>query len=111
MQGAAANAYRGHNEDHSGDTRNAENDAMFICAGSAYVCSVAHQRSMCLSRCSRKRASSPIVAHPRALVTPHAAFYSVEGERELRTKAAQNLIDWTRTGRPKYVVVEGRAIP
>jgi D-3-phosphoglycerate dehydrogenase/C-terminal binding protein len=27
--------------------------------------------------------------HPRALVTPHAAFYSVESLRELRTRAAQ----------------------
>ena len=46
--------------------------------------------------------------HPRLLLTPHAAFYSVEGERELRTKAAQNLIDWALTGRPTYVVVEGK---
>lgn len=49
-----------------------------------------------------------ILAHPRTLLTPHAAFYSVEGERELRRKAAQNLIDWATTGRPRYVVVEGR---
>ena len=41
-------------------------------------------------------------------LTPHAAFYSVEGERELRRKAAQNLVDWATTGRPRYVVVEGR---
>jgi phosphoglycerate dehydrogenase-like enzyme len=53
-------------------------------------------------------ANEPLIAHPKALVTPHAAFYSVEGERELRTKAAQNLVDWARAGRPKYVVVEGR---
>jgi len=50
----------------------------------------------------------PLLSHPRLLLTPHAAFYSVEGERELRTKAAQNLIDWARSGRPRYVVVEGR---
>ena len=50
----------------------------------------------------------PVLLHPRVLLTPHAAFYSVEGERELRTKAARNLIDWERTGRPKYVVVEGK---
>ena len=53
-------------------------------------------------------ADDPVLRHPRLLVTPHAAFYSVEGERELRTKAAQNLIDWATTGRPRYVVVEGR---
>jgi D-3-phosphoglycerate dehydrogenase len=53
-------------------------------------------------------ADDPVLRHPRVLLSPHAAFYSVEGERELRTKAAQNLIDWATTGRPRYVVVEGR---
>jgi D-3-phosphoglycerate dehydrogenase len=53
-------------------------------------------------------ANDPVLSHPKMLVTPHAAFYSIEGERELRTKAAQNLVDWARSGRPKYVVVEGR---
>jgi phosphoglycerate dehydrogenase-like enzyme len=50
-----------------------------------------------------------IVQHPRVLLTPHAAFYSVVAERELRRKAAQNLIDWMQCGRPSYVVVEGKA--
>jgi len=54
-------------------------------------------------------ASHRLLRHPRVLLTPHAAFYSVEGERELRRKAAQNLIDWARTGRPTYVVVEGHS--
>ena len=47
---------------------------------------------------------------PRAISyqSPHAAFYSAEGEKELRRKAAQNLLDWARTGRPTYVVVEGK---
>jgi D-3-phosphoglycerate dehydrogenase len=53
-------------------------------------------------------ADHPVLRHPRVLLSPHAAFYSVEGEQELRRKAAQNLIDWARTGRPTYVVVEGR---
>lgn len=53
-------------------------------------------------------ADDPLLRHPRVMLSPHAAFYSVEGERELRTKAAQNLIDWAKTGRPRYVVVEGR---
>ena len=53
-------------------------------------------------------ADHPVLRHPRLMLTPHAAFYSVEGERELRTKAAQNLVDWAKTGRPKYVVVEGK---
>jgi phosphoglycerate dehydrogenase-like enzyme len=54
-------------------------------------------------------ADDPVLRHPRLMLTPHAAFYSVEGERELRRKAAQNLIDWATSGRPKYVVVEGQS--
>lgn len=54
------------------------------------------------------RPDHPLLRHPRALLTPHAAFYSGAAEVELRRKAAQNLIDWARTGRPRYVVVEGR---
>lgn len=50
-----------------------------------------------------------IVQHPRVLLSPHAAFYSVVAEKELRRKAAQNLVDWARKGRPSYVVVEGAA--
>lgn len=50
-----------------------------------------------------------IVQHPRVLITPHAAFYSDVAEKELRRKAAQNLVDWDRQGRPTYVVVEGRS--
>jgi phosphoglycerate dehydrogenase-like enzyme len=53
-------------------------------------------------------AGHELLSHPRVLLTPHAAFYSLEAERELRRKAAQNLVDWARTGRPTYVVVEGR---
>ena len=49
----------------------------------------------------------PILRHSRVLLSPHAAFYSEEGAIELRRKAAQNLIDWARAGRPTYVVVEG----
>ena len=49
----------------------------------------------------------PILKHPRVLLTPHSAFYSVEAEKELRRKGAQNLIDWATSGRPRYVVVEG----
>jgi D-3-phosphoglycerate dehydrogenase len=52
-------------------------------------------------------ADHPVLRHPRVLLSPHAAFYSVESEQELRRKAAQNLVDWARSGRPTYVVVEG----
>ena len=34
---------------------------------------------------------------------------SVEAERELRRKAAQNIVTWLATGRPDYVVVAGSA--
>ena len=53
-------------------------------------------------------ANHAILRHSRVILSPHAAFYSAEGETELRRKAAQNLIDWARTGRPTYVVIEGR---
>lgn len=51
---------------------------------------------------------SAILRHPRVLLTPHAAFYSTLAEKELRRKAAQNLVDWMQHGRPTYVVVEGQ---
>ncbi|HET9301312.1 MAG TPA: C-terminal binding protein [Propionibacteriaceae bacterium] len=50
----------------------------------------------------------PLLTHPHALITPHVAWYSAEAEVELRRKAAQNIVDWARTGRPTYAVVEGR---
>ena len=50
---------------------------------------------------------SPLLADARVILTPHAAFYSVEAERELRRKAAQNIATWYRTGRPDYPVVRG----
>jgi D-3-phosphoglycerate dehydrogenase len=49
----------------------------------------------------------PLLTHPRALITPHVAWYSTDAEIELRRKAAQNIVDWARTGRPTYAVVEG----
>lgn len=49
----------------------------------------------------------PLLADPRVLLTPHAAFYSVQSEVELRRKAATNIITWMRTGRPDYPVVTG----
>lgn len=53
-------------------------------------------------------ANHPLLKHPRVLFTPHVAYYSDEAKRELRYKTAQNLIDWSRTGRPTYVVVAGK---
>lgn len=54
---------------------------------------------------------SRLLNHPRVILTPHAAFYSVEAERELRRKAAQNLVSWLATGRPDYVVAQGSRKP
>ena len=54
---------------------------------------------------------SKLLGHPRVILTPHAAFFSVEAERELRRKAAQNIVTWLRTGRPDYVVVAGTRRP
>jgi len=54
---------------------------------------------------------SPLLADPRVILTPHAAFFSVEAARELRRKAAQNLVTWLRTGRPEYVVTPGTRTP
>jgi D-3-phosphoglycerate dehydrogenase / 2-oxoglutarate reductase len=48
----------------------------------------------------------PLLSHPRALITPHVAWYSAEAEVELRRKAAQNIVDWAQTGRPTYPVAE-----
>ncbi len=54
---------------------------------------------------------SRLIGHPRVILTPHAAFYSVDAEAELRRKAAQNLVSWFRTGRPEYVVTRGTRAP
>ena len=56
-------------------------------------------------------AGSRLLGHPRVILTPHAAFFSVESERELRRKAAQNILTWLSTGRPDYVVTAGTRVP
>ena len=56
-------------------------------------------------------ADSRLLGHPKVILTPHAAFFSVEAEAELRRKAAQNIISWLKTGRPDYVVVAGTRRP
>jgi phosphoglycerate dehydrogenase-like enzyme len=56
-------------------------------------------------------ADSPLTRDPRVILTPHAAFFSVEAEQELRRKAAQNIVSWVRTGRPDYPVVVGTRSP
>ncbi len=51
--------------------------------------------------------NDPLCLHPRVVLTPHSAFYSVESEIELRSKAARNIVDWVGTGRPTYPVIVG----
>ena len=52
-------------------------------------------------------ADSRLLGHPKLILTPHAAFFSVQSEVELRRKAAQNIVTWIKTGRPDYVVAKG----
>ncbi|MEO8740817.1 MAG: C-terminal binding protein [Casimicrobiaceae bacterium] len=52
-------------------------------------------------------ADGRLLCHPKLILTPHAAFFSVQSEIELRRKAAQNIVTWVRTGRPDYVVSQG----
>lgn len=54
---------------------------------------------------------SPLLSDPRVILTPHAAFFSLEAERELRRKAAQNIVSWLRSGRPDFPVVRGARKP
>jgi D-3-phosphoglycerate dehydrogenase len=50
----------------------------------------------------------PILDHPKTLITPHSAFFSIEAEDELRRKTALNVVTWAQEGRPAYVLVEGK---
>ncbi len=56
------------------------------------------------------RPGERLTDHPRVVLTPHSAFYSVESEIELRTKAARNLVTWIKTGKPDYPVVVGTRV-
>jgi D-3-phosphoglycerate dehydrogenase len=53
--------------------------------------------------------NDPVLTHPRMIVTPHSAFYSIESEEEGRCKAVMNLLAWAECGRPTYPVLEGRS--
>jgi D-3-phosphoglycerate dehydrogenase len=51
-------------------------------------------------------AGHPLRSHPRALVTPHMAFYSVEAEEELRRRACDEVLR-SLAGRPPRSPVVG----
>jgi D-3-phosphoglycerate dehydrogenase len=55
--------------------------------------------------------ASRLLGHPNVILSPHAAFFSVQSELELRRKAAQNLVTFLHSGRPDYVVVAGTRRP
>ncbi|ACY96049.1 C-terminal binding protein [Thermomonospora curvata] len=50
----------------------------------------------------------PILAHPRVLLTPHAAYLSAASSRDYVLQQAENVVLWHARGRPVSVVVEGR---
>ena len=54
-------------------------------------------------------AGHPVMSHPRTLLSPHTAFYSLEADEELRLGSIENIIAWQRNGRPNHVVVEGKS--
>ncbi len=52
----------------------------------------------------------PALRHPKLLLSPHAAFYSTESDEEMRRESIRNIIDWARSGRPNFVVVEPESV-
>jgi D-3-phosphoglycerate dehydrogenase len=49
-------------------------------------------------------ADHPILRHPRAVITPHTAFYSEESAADLRRMTAENVVRWRTDGRPRSAV-------
>ena len=43
----------------------------------------------------------------RLTINPHAAFYSLDSDEELRRRSVTNVTTFLETGRPENVVVEG----
>lgn len=50
---------------------------------------------------------SPLLRHPRTLVTPHVGFLSRESTLDCTTRQVDNVLAWAQRGRPLDVVVEG----
>lgn len=49
----------------------------------------------------------PVLSHPKVILSPHAAFYSLDSDEELRRRSVTNVTTFLETGRPENVVVEG----
>lgn len=49
----------------------------------------------------------PVLRHSKVILSPHAAFYSVDSDEELRRRSVTNVTTFLETGRPEHVVVEG----
>lgn len=49
----------------------------------------------------------PVLRHPKVILSPHAAFYSLDSDEELRRRSVTNVISYLEAGRPENVVVEG----
>jgi D-3-phosphoglycerate dehydrogenase len=50
----------------------------------------------------------PVRSHPRVVLTPHFAYFSPQSARSYVIDAVENVVAWSRTGRPLDVIVEGK---
>lgn len=50
----------------------------------------------------------PLLRHPRAIVTPHVAYWSSRTDAEYVRQQAQNVVSWASTGRPDSLVAPVR---
>ena len=55
--------------------------------------------------------SSALLKAPNTILSPHSAYYTVDAARDLRIKAAKNIVAWKETGRPLYPVLVGSRAP
>lgn len=53
-------------------------------------------------------AADPILSHSKVLLSPHAAFFSVQSDEETRRRSVSTIAAFMATGRPNDIVVEGR---
>ena len=58
-----------------------------------------------------RRFDRALDGHAEERRSGHAAFFSLEAEKELRRKAAQNIVSWIASGKPDYVVTRGTRAP